>query len=168
MRRSWPWQWSVAGLLALLVFGMHASMRFWLPAVLQALCGEVPDLTDEVPPAVLLVLIGYLGLSVIGGLLIGGCISEGQWACDQARWAHEEETRRRLWAMEQQIREEQLPEEQRRRQQTYRAWEAAITVESPPAAGLVRGRRTGPAPGLTPRGRPGRRTRCGGRRPGTR
>jgi hypothetical protein len=136
MRRRWPWQWSLAGLLALLVFGMHASVRFWLPAMLKALFGEVPDLMGEVPPAVLLVLIAYLGLSVIGGLLIGGYISEGQWARDRARWTQEEETRRRLRAMEQQIREEQLPEDQRRWHEAYRAREAAITAEARQRLGL--------------------------------
>jgi hypothetical protein len=135
MRKAWPWQWTMAGVLVLLVFGMHASLRFWLPGVLTYLFGEVPDLAHA-PPAMITLLVGYVLLSVIGGVLIAACIRDGQFARDQARWAQEAEMRRRLWAMEQQIREERLSEEERERQRRYRAQQAEITHEARRRLGL--------------------------------
>jgi hypothetical protein len=69
MMNAWPWQWSMAGLLAVLVFGMHASLRFWFPGILMRLFGEVPDLA-QAPPAMIMLLVGYVLLSLIGGVLM--------------------------------------------------------------------------------------------------
>jgi hypothetical protein len=119
MRKAWPWQWSMAGGLVLLVFGTHASAHLWLPGVLTYLFGEVPDLAHA-PPAMIPLLGSYVVLSWIGGVLIAASIGDGRFARDQARWAQEAEERRRLRAMEQQIREEQRSEEERARQRRYR------------------------------------------------
>jgi hypothetical protein len=135
MRKAWPWQWTMAGVLVLLVFGAHATVRYWLPVVLRHFFGEVPDLA-QAPPALMLLLAGYVVLSVIGGLLIGVGITDGQSARDQARWAEAAEARRRLWAMEQQIREEQLSEAERARRQQDREQEAAIRREARRRLGL--------------------------------
>jgi hypothetical protein len=135
MRQAWPWQWTMAAVLALVVFGAHATVRSWLPGVLRPLCGEVPDLA-QAPPILTLLLAGYVVLSVIGGLLIGVGITDGQSARDRARWAEEQEARRRLWAMEQQVREEHLSEEERARRQQDREREAAIRREARRRLGL--------------------------------
>jgi hypothetical protein len=125
----------MAGLLALLVFGMHASLRLWLPGLFVRLFGEVPDLA-QAPPAMIMLLGGYVLLSFIGGVFIADRISEGQLALWRARWAHEEKVRQRLWVMEQQIREEQLPAAERQRLQESRARDAAITAEARRRLGL--------------------------------
>jgi uncharacterized SAM-binding protein YcdF (DUF218 family) len=135
MRKTWPWQWTMAGVLVLLVFGTHASAHIWLPGVMRRLFGEVPDLA-QAPPALILLLGGYVVLSWIGGVLIAASIRDGRFARDQAGWAQEEEVRRRLWAMEQQIREEQLSEEERARQRRSRAQQAEITREARRRLGL--------------------------------
>jgi hypothetical protein len=135
MRERWPWQWSMAGLLAVLVFGTHASLRFWLPGLFVRLFGEVPNLA-QAPPAMIMLLGGYVGLSFIGGVLIADRVSAGQLARDQARWAHEEEVRWRLWAMERQVREEHMPAAERHRLQESRASDAAITAEARRRLGL--------------------------------
>jgi hypothetical protein len=122
MMNAWPWQWSMAGLLAVLVFGMHASLRFWFPGILMRLFGEVPDLA-QAPPAMIMLLVGYVLLSLIGGVLIAACISDGQHARWQARWAAEQEAQRQLAAMERQVREEQMPAAERQRLQESRARE---------------------------------------------
>jgi hypothetical protein len=132
----------MAGLLALLVFGMHASLRFWLPGLCIRLFGEVPDLAHA-PPAMVMFLIGYVVFALIGGGLIAICINEGQHARWRARWAHEEEVRRHQWAlreqlreMERQIREDQLPEQEREWHRQYRAREAEIKREARRRLGL--------------------------------
>ena len=135
MRERWPWQWSLAGLLALLVFGMHASLRFWLPGLFVRLLGEVPDLV-QAPPAMIMLLGGYVLLSFIGGVLIADRVSEGQLARSRARWAYEAAVRQRLWAMEQHIREEQMPPAQRQRLQASRTRDAAIAAEARRRLGL--------------------------------
>jgi hypothetical protein len=77
MRERWPWQWSMAGLLAVPVFGTQASSRVWLPGLCVRLFGEVPDLA-QAPPAMILLFEAYVLLALIGGALIGVCISGGQ------------------------------------------------------------------------------------------
>jgi hypothetical protein len=121
--------------LALVVFGMHASVRFWLPGVLGRLFGEVPELA-QAPPAMIMLLGGYVLLSFIGGVCIAGCIGEGQLARDRARWAREAEVCRQLWELEQQIREEGLPDEERRWHAQYRQRQAAIQREARRRLGL--------------------------------
>jgi hypothetical protein len=142
MRERWPWQWSMAGLLALLVFGMHASLRFWLPGLFVRLFGEVPDLA-QAPPAMIMLLGGYVLLSFISGVLIADRVSEGQLARWRARWAHEEAERRRQWAlqeqfraMERQIREEQLPEQEREWHRQYQERQVEIRREARRRLGL--------------------------------
>ena len=95
MRKAWPWQWTMAGVLALLVFGTHATAHIWLPGVMRRLFGEVPDLA-QAPPAMITLLAGYVVLSFIGGTLIAVCIGDGQFAPDRARWAQEADARRQL------------------------------------------------------------------------
>jgi hypothetical protein len=135
MRQAWPWHWSMAGVLALVVFGAHATVRYWLPVVLRYLCGEVPDLA-QAPPAMILIVGGYLVLSWLGGTQIARWMGDGQSTRDQARWAQEQDARRRLWAMEQQIREEQLSAAERARRQQDREREAAIRREAHKRLGL--------------------------------
>jgi hypothetical protein len=129
MRQAWPWQWTAAGGLALVVFGAHATVRYWLPGVLRHLLGEVPD-PAQAPPAMLVLVGGYLVLSWLGGTQIANWIGDGQSARDQARWAQEQDARRRLWAMVQQIREERV------RRQQYREQQAAIRREARRRLGL--------------------------------
>ena len=135
MRKMWPWQRTVAGVLALLVFGAHATVRYWLPLVLRPLFGEVPDLA-QAPPAMIVLVGGYVVLSFLGGRQIAHWMGDGQSARDRARWAEEQEARRRLWAMEQQVREEHLSEEERVRRQQDREREAAIRREARRRLGL--------------------------------
>jgi hypothetical protein len=80
--------------------------------------------------------VGYVLLSVIGGVLIAACVRDGRFARDQARWAQDAAMRQRLWAMEQQIREERLSAEERERQRRYRAQQAEITREARRRLGL--------------------------------
>jgi hypothetical protein len=135
MRQAWPWQWTVAGVVALVMFGAHATVRSWLPGVLRPLFGEVPDLA-QAPPAMIGLVAGYLVLSWLGGTQIAKWMGDGQSARDHARWAEEAAIRRRLWAMEQQIREEQLSEAERARRQQDREREAAIRREARQRLGL--------------------------------
>jgi len=142
MRERWPWQWSMAGLLALLVFGMHASLGWWLPGLFMRLFGEVPDLA-QAPPAMIMLLGGYVLLSFIGGILIANRVSEGQLARWRARWAYEAEVRRRQWApqeqlreMEEQIRLERLPEREREWHRQYQERQREIQREARRRLGL--------------------------------
>jgi hypothetical protein len=135
IRKVWPWQWTVAGVLALLVFGAHVTVRYWLPGVMTRLFGEVPDLA-QAPSAMIVLVGGYVVLSWLGGTQIARWIGDGQCAREQARWAQEEAMRRRLWAMEQQVREEQLSEGERERQRRYRQQQAEIRREARRRLGL--------------------------------
>jgi hypothetical protein len=106
------------------------------------LFGDVPDLA-QAPLAMILLLGGSVLRSFVGGILIADRVSEGQLARWRARWAHDEEMRRRQWArqeqlraMEQQIREEQMSDEERAWHRQYRAYQRAIAREARRRLGL--------------------------------
>jgi hypothetical protein len=48
--KPWPRTWTWAIVLALGLFGAHATSRWWLPALMQRLFGQVPDTFAEIPP----------------------------------------------------------------------------------------------------------------------
>ena len=97
----------------------------------------------QLSPGVKLFLIAYLVLSVAGGVGVVVLFSEGMFIRDQQRWAHEEEERRRQWAlreqlreMERQIREEQLPEKEREWHRQYQERQLEIRREAWQRLGL--------------------------------
>jgi len=94
MRKTWPWQWSKAGVLALLLFGPQASAHV-APRRAEAPLRRGADLAHA-PPAMIMLLAGYVVLSVIDGVLIAACIWDGRFAPHQAHWAQEEVRRGRL------------------------------------------------------------------------
>jgi hypothetical protein len=65
-RPPWPRDWTWAVMLAVGVFGAHATMPWWMPALAQALFGNIPTPADA-PPLLWALLAGYLILSLAGG-----------------------------------------------------------------------------------------------------
>jgi hypothetical protein len=138
----WPraWTWAIA--LAMVLFGAHATTRWWLPALAQALCGDIPTPADA-PPLAWAFLAGWIVLSLVGGSAIGSLVGEGRSVRDRHRWAHEQAERERQWALqrqlrelEQQIREERLPEEEREAIRERRRRDAEIRREARRRLGL--------------------------------
>ena len=115
--RPRSWTWAIA--LAVLLFGGHATVRWWFPALAQALFGGIPTPADA-PPLVWALLAGWFILSFVGGRVLGSLIGEGSSVRDRHRWVHEQAERERQWALlrqlrelERQIREERLPDGER-------------------------------------------------------
>jgi hypothetical protein len=84
------------------------------------LCGNIPTPADA-PPFVWALLAGWLLLSFAEGQVLGSLIGEGSRVRDRHQWAHEQAARERQWVLprqlrelERQIREERLPEEERK------------------------------------------------------
>jgi hypothetical protein len=98
-RTPWPRAWTWAIVLAVGLFGAHATTRWWMPALAQALFGNIPTPADA-PPLVWALLAGYLILSLAGGLTIASLCTEGSLVRDRHRWQHEEAERRRRWEAE--------------------------------------------------------------------
>jgi hypothetical protein len=98
-RPPWPHAWTWASVLAVGIFGAHATTRWWMPALAQALFGEIPTPADA-PPLVWVFLAGYLILSLAGGRAIASLDTEGRLVRDRQRWQHEEAERRRRWEAE--------------------------------------------------------------------
>jgi hypothetical protein len=104
--------------------------------------GEIQTAT-EAPPLAWAILACYVLLSLFAGLMIANLCTEGSLARDRHRWEQEEAERRakwalkrQLWEMEQQIREEALPEEEREWRRQYRQREAEIKAEARRRSGL--------------------------------
>jgi hypothetical protein len=118
--------------LAVLTFGAYGTARWWGPA----LFGEFRSSADA-PPVVVAFLVGYVILSVVGGLAIGLLIAGGGSVRERHRWQQEEAERerqrvlqRQLWELERQIWEEGLPDWQREAIQESRQRQAEITREA--------------------------------------
>jgi hypothetical protein len=135
--KPWPRTWTRAIVLALGLFGAHATSRWWLPALMQRLFGQVPDTFAEIPPLMGALLVVWVIVSAVGGMVIGRLITEGSSVCDRRRWQQEQAQRRQLWDMEQQIREESMSEEWRQWHQQYRQRQAEITREARRRLGLA-------------------------------
>jgi RecB family exonuclease len=97
--QPWPRAWTCAIVLAVGVFGAHATTWWWMPALAQALFGEIPTPADA-PPLVWALLAGYLILSLAGGRALASLETEGRLVRDRHRWQHEEATRERQRAQE--------------------------------------------------------------------
>jgi hypothetical protein len=142
IHKPWPrpWTWAIA--LSVLLFGGHATVRWWFPALAQALFGDIPTPADA-PPFVWALLAGWLILSFAGGQVLGSLIGEGSSVRDRHRWAHEQAERERQWALqrqlrelERQIREERLPEEEREAIRERRRRDTEIRREARRRLGL--------------------------------
>ena len=127
--KPWPrtWTWAVA--LAVLVFGAHGTTYWWLTALMRVLFGEIQT-AAAVPPRAWAILACYLLLSLFAGLMIANLCTEGSLARDRHRWQQEQAQRRQLWDLEQQIREEALPEGERERRRQHRQRQAEIKAEA--------------------------------------
>jgi len=104
-----PWTWAIA--LAVLLFGGHATVRWWGAALVRVLFGDIPTPADA-PPLAWVLLAGWLILSFAGGQVLGSLRGEGSRVRDR-RWAHEQAAREWQWALERKLREECLPDRQR-------------------------------------------------------
>jgi hypothetical protein len=135
--------WCAAALLAGGAVLMHGLADQWMPARFPELQKSITE-PIQLGLGVKLVLMGYLVLSVAGGVSVVLLIGAGLSALDQRRWDRKEAERRRQWALqeqlreiERQIREEQWPEQERKWHRQYRAREAAITQEARRRPGLA-------------------------------
>jgi hypothetical protein len=117
-RPPWPRAWPWAIVLAVGVFGAHATTWWWMPALAQALFGDIPTPADA--PPLLVVLLGvYIVLSLAGGVGLAILIGDGLSARDQHRWQQawdaQEWERQRLAQIRDQLWLESLPEADRER-----------------------------------------------------
>jgi hypothetical protein len=80
-------------MLAVGVFGAHATARWWMPALAQALFGDIPTPADA-PPLLWALLAGYIIFSLAGGQALASLCSEGSLVRDRHRWQREEAERR--------------------------------------------------------------------------
>ena len=131
-----------AAVLAVGVVLMHGLAGSWMPALFPELQKPITE-PIQLGLGVKLFLMGYLVLSVAGGAGVVLLFSEGTFIRDRQRWAHEEEVRRRQWAlqeqlreMERQIREEQLPDQERAWHRQYQERQLRIRREARRRLGL--------------------------------
>jgi len=117
--KPWPRPWTWAIVLAVLLFGAHATMRWWGPALVQVLFGDIPTPADA-PPLVWALLGCWFILSFAGGKVIGSLIGDGSSVRERHRWQQEQAKRRaqwalqrQLWEMERHIREAAMSDEDR-------------------------------------------------------
>jgi hypothetical protein len=115
--------------LAVLLFGAHATIRWWGTALVQVLWGDIPTLADA-PPLVWALAVGWVVLSLAGGMVIGLLVIEGSGVRDRYRWQQEQTLQRQRRELEQQLREESLPDWQREVIRERRQREAEITGEA--------------------------------------
>jgi len=127
--------WCAAAGLAVGVGLMHGLSGYWVPSIFPEF--QTPITASlQIGPWGKLFLMGYLALSLTGGIGVVLLLSAGVFIRDQQRWAAEWEAQRQLSALEQQIREEQMPAAERERLQASRAREAAIKAEARRRMGL--------------------------------
>jgi hypothetical protein len=136
-RKPWPRAWTRALVLAVGLFGAHATSRRWLPALMRRLFGQVPDTFAETSPPTGAPLVVWVVVPAVGGTVIGRLVTEGRSVRDRHRWQRERTQRRQRWGRERQIREERTSEAWRQWHQRYRQRQAEITPEAR--------RRSGPA-----------------------
>lgn len=84
--KPWSRTWTWAIMLALGLFSAHATSRWWLPALMQRLFGQVPDTFAEIPPLMGALLVVWVIVSAVGGMVIGLLITEGSSVRDRRRW----------------------------------------------------------------------------------
>jgi hypothetical protein len=70
--------------------------------MVQTLFGSVPESFSEVTPGLAWVMIGWVVLSLAGGVGVAWLIGEGILVRDRYRWDQEEAVRKAQWAHEQQ------------------------------------------------------------------
>ena len=106
-------------MLAVLLFGAHATMRWWGQALVQVLFGDIPTPADAPPLAWALLGCWFL-LSFAGERVIGSLSGDGSSVRERHRWQQEQAERRaqwalqrQLWEMERHIREAAMSDEDR-------------------------------------------------------
>src|SRR5215510_10499920 len=104
--------WCAAAVLAVGVVLMHVLSGSWGPWLFPEWQKPITQ-PLQIGPGGKLFLMGYLALSVAGSVGVALLFGAGVDARDRARWAREEEVRRQLQEMEQQIWLESLPDWQR-------------------------------------------------------
>lgn len=128
--QPWPRAWTWAIVLAVGVFGAHATTWWWMPALARALVGDIPTPAGA-PPLLWALVAGYIILSFAGGQALASLCAEGSLVRDRHRWQREQAERERQRAQEredwqrlQEIRDqlwlESLPEPDRDRILTRR------------------------------------------------
>src|SRR2546430_4687418 len=111
------------------------SSGYWVPSIIPEWQKPITEAL-QISPWGKLFLMGYLALSLTGGIGVVLLLSAGVSIRDQQHWAAEWEAQRQLSAMEQRIREEQMPAAERERLQASRTREAAIKAEARQRLGL--------------------------------
>jgi hypothetical protein len=136
LHKSWPRPWTWAIVLAVLHFGAHATMRWWFPALVQALFDDIPPTSADVLPLAWAILGCWVILSLAWGLVIGSLVAERSSVRDRYRWQHEQALQGQLRELEQQIWEESLPDSQREAIRELQQREAEIRREARRRLGL--------------------------------
>lgn len=75
----------------------HGTHRWWFTALVQTLFGYVPESFSEVTSGLAWVMIGWIVLSLAGGVGLALLIGEGSLVRDRYRWEREDAERQRLW-----------------------------------------------------------------------
>jgi hypothetical protein len=127
--------WCAAAVLAVGVVLMHGLSGSWVPSLFPELQTPITE-PIQLGLGVKLFLMGYLVLSVAGAAGVVLLFSEGMFIRDRQRWAAEREAPQRLSDMEQQIREEQLPEQERAWHRQYQERPREIRREARRRLGL--------------------------------
>jgi hypothetical protein len=127
--------WCAAAVLAVAVVLMHVLSGSWVPSIFPEWQTPITE-PLQIGPWGKVFLMGYLALSVTGGMGVVLLFGAGVCTRDRQRWAREEEMRRQLWEMEEKIREESLSEEERAWHQAYRARQREIHREARRRLGL--------------------------------
>ena len=100
--KPWPRAWTWAIVLAVLLFGAHATMRWWGQALVQVLFGDIRTPTDA-PPLVWALLGCWFILSFAGGKVIGSLIADGSSIRERHRWQQQQAERQAQWALQRQL-----------------------------------------------------------------
>jgi hypothetical protein len=82
--------------LAVLLIVAHGTHRWWFTVLVQTLFGYVPESFSEVTSGLAWVMIGWIVLSLAGGVGLA-LIGEGSLVRDCYRWEREDAERQRLW-----------------------------------------------------------------------
>jgi hypothetical protein len=90
--KAWPRPWTWAIVLAVLLFGAHATIRWWGQALVQALFGDIPTPANA-PPLVWALLECWFILPLVGGKAIGSLICDGSSVRERRRWQQQQAER---------------------------------------------------------------------------
>jgi hypothetical protein len=102
IHNPWPQAWTWAIVLAVSLIVAHGTHRWWFTVIIQTLFEYVPESFSEVTPGLAWVMIGWVVLSLAGGVGVALLIGEGIMVRDRYRWDQEEATRKAQWARERQ------------------------------------------------------------------